>query len=445
MQTLSPLVLRDDIGTLIPGLALKWTPLDASTWRFELRPGVVFHDGAPFTAKDVKFTLDYILAPNSLYGSKSRISQIDGTEIVDDLTVTIHTKGPFPTLINGLSDIPIEPQHYVQGVGRDGMTAHPLGTGPFVFASWVPGDHYEVHAFDRYWAGKPPMSKVLMRDIPEGSTRVAALLAGEAQIVEELPVDLQASIRQSDIATVKSVEFDGRFAAVFRCPEAALCRQARAAGVELRRRQAEILDRLLMGQGAVLQGQMLTSNTFGFNPDLKPYPYDPDKARALLKEAGYGAGFSTSITTRSGKYLADVDICNVCAAMFGAVGVKTTVNIVEQGVFSKMVDAQDLGPINMVGWYSLGDADFATVWFTKASQRSFWYNDEYEKLFLAARSTVDQQARLQAYHRMMAIMREEAPSVFLFGLPTTYGAAKSLAGWSPPSDKIQRLASARMT
>src|SRR3954471_1914097 len=96
MQTMSPLVLRDDEGRFIPGLAQKWAPLDATTWQFDLRPGVTFHDGAPFTSKDVNFTLDYILAPKSLYGSKERITQVDGVEIAGDHAVRIHTKGPFP-------------------------------------------------------------------------------------------------------------------------------------------------------------------------------------------------------------------------------------------------------------------------------------------------------------------------------------------------------------
>ncbi|MDN5925884.1 MAG: ABC transporter substrate-binding protein [Hyphomicrobiales bacterium] len=444
LQTMTPLVLRDDEGNLKPGLAVKWEAVGDNVWRFELRKDVKFHDGKPFTAEDVKFTLDYILAPDSLYGTKARISQVEKTEIVDNTTVLIHTKGPFPTLTRGLSDIPIEPKHYVEKVGREGMTAHPVGTGPFKFEEWVPGDRYSLTAFDGYWDGKPPSGRLVLRQIPEGSTRVAALLAGEAQIVEELPVDLQPSVEQSDNAEVLSVESTVGLLLTFDTTKPPFddkrVRQALNYAID----KEKILKRLLMGNGTVLQGQMLTSNTFGFNPDLSFYPYDPGKAKALLEEAGHGDGFETSITTRSGKYLADVDICNVCAAMLGEVGVKTTVNVVEQGVFSKMTSAHDMGPIHMVGWYSLGDADFATVWFTEASGRSFWHSDEYEKLFVEARSTVDENARLKAYHRMMALMHEEAPSIFLFGLPSIYGAAKGLTDWLPPSDKIQRLADAKL-
>src|SRR4029077_5776023 len=141
----------------------------------------------PFTAKDVKFKLDSILDPKSVYGTKQRISQIAGAEIVDDHTILIKTKGPFPTLINGLGDIPMEPKHYVEKVGRAGMIAKPMGTGPFQFSSWIPGERYELTAFKDYWGGAPTVDRIVLRQIPEGSTRVAALLSGEAHIAEELP------------------------------------------------------------------------------------------------------------------------------------------------------------------------------------------------------------------------------------------------------------------
>ena len=118
---------------------------------------------------------------------------------------------------------------------------------------------------------------------------------------------------------------------------------------------------------------------------------------------------------------------------------KAGVNVVEQGVFSKMTTARDLGPIHMVGWYSLGDADFATVWFTDKSGRAFWKNDEYERLFLVARSTVDKVEREKAYSRMMEIMYAEVPAIYLFGLPSIYGVSGRLKNFLSPSDKVMRL------
>ncbi|MEO6625572.1 MAG: ABC transporter substrate-binding protein [Burkholderiaceae bacterium] len=439
LQTMDPLILRDDSGALEPGLAVSWQTPDPLTWIFKLRPGVKFHDGQPFTAEDVKFTFDYILAPTSVYGSKGRISQIASTRVVDPLTVEIKTKAPFATLLNGMSDIPIEPKHYVEKVGRAGMVKTPMGTGPFKFARWVPADRYELTANPAYWHGAPKVERLILRQIPEASTRVASLIAGETQIIEEVPIDLVPQVEQSKGISAVSVESTVGLILTFdtRKPPFDDVRVRQALNLAVNKQL--ILDRMLRGKGALLQGQMLTSNTFGFNPKLKAIGFDPTKAKALLADAGQGKGFATSITTRSGKYLSDVDISNAVAGMFLDVGVKAAVNVVEQGVFSKMATANDMGPIHMVGWYSLGDADFATVWFTEKSGRAFWKNDEYERLFLAARSTVDKAAREKAYNRMMEIMQAEVPAIFLFGLPSVYGVSGRLKNFAPPSDKVMRL------
>lgn len=439
LQTMDPLVLRDDEGTPVPGLAESWEATGPLTWQFTLRDGVTFHDGTPFTAEDVKFTLDYILAPESVYGSKSRIGQIESTAVIDDHTVEITTKEPFPTLIIGLSDIPIEPKHYVEQVGREGMIAEPMGTGPFVFENWVPGDRYALTANPDYWQGAPEVDGVLFRQIPEASTRAASLIAGENHIIEEIPIDIIPQIEQSDGVSVQGVETTVGLLLTFDTRTAPYddVRVRRALNMAVNKQL--IFDKLLQGQGAILQGQMLTSNTFGFNPDLEPIPQDIEAANALLAEAGYADGFETSITTRSGKYLSDVDIANAIAGMFRDVNVTAGVEVVEQGVFSKMVNARDMGPLHMVGWYSVGDADFATVWFTEDSNRAYWKNDEYEELFAKARSTVDEDERKAAYARMMEIMHEEVPAIFLFGLPSIYGLSDDLTGFEPPSDKIMRL------
>lgn len=438
-QTMDPLILRDDAGELLPGLAESWQAVDPLTWRFKLRAGVKFHDGQPFTAEDAKFTLDYIIAPTSVYGSKGRISQIASTRVVDPLTLEIKTKAPFPTLLNGLSDIPIEPKHYVEKVGRAGMVKAPMGTGPFKFARWVPADRYELTANTAYWRGAPKVERVVLRQIPEASTRVASLIAGETQIIEEIPVDLVPQVEQSKGVGVSSVESTVGLILTFDTTKPPFDNVKVRQALNLAINKQLILDRMLRGQGKLLQGQMLTSNTFGFNPRLKPIGYDLKQAKALLAEAGQGNGFATSITTRSGKYLSDVDIANAVAGMFLEVGVKAGVNVVEQGVFSKMATAKDMGPMHMVGWYSLGDADFAAVWFTEKSGRAFWKNDEYERLFLVARSTVDKAEREKAYQRMMEIMHAEVPAIFLYGLPSIYGVSGKLKGFASPSDKVLRL------
>jgi peptide/nickel transport system substrate-binding protein len=124
--------------------------------------------------------------------------------------------------------------------------------------------------------------------------------------------------------------------------------------------------------------------------------------------------------------------------------VKATVNVVEGGVYSKLVSANALGPLSMIGWYSLGDADFATIWFAKAGKRTVWINDEYESLFTDARSTTDTARRIKDYQRMMEIMQQEDPAIFLFGLPSLYGVSTAISGFHAASDKVLRLSKVEM-
>jgi peptide/nickel transport system substrate-binding protein len=443
-QTQEPLVVRGEDSQPMPDLAERWENLDENTWRFHLRKGVKWHDGVEFTAEDVKDTLDYALDPKIVYGNKGRIVGISAVKVVDKNTVDIVTEAPFPTLLLGLSDIPIEPKHYRAKSGPEVMAKHPIGTGPFVFDKWVPGDRYELTANKDYWGGPPKVDRIVLRQIPEGATRVASLLAGETQIIEEVPVDLIPTIKANSATKIASVESTVGLCLTMDTRKPPFDNPKVRLAMDYAINKPLILSQMLSGNGAVLQGQLLTSNTLGHNPNIKARPHDPAKARQLLKEAGYPNGFETSITTRSGKYLSDIDITNVIAGMLREIGVKASVNVVEGGVFTKMAKAHDMGPMHIVGWYSVGDADLAAVWFTEGSERAFWKSEEYERLFVEGRSTVDRNKRIKAYHRMMEIMYEENPAVFLFGLPSIYATRTNVTNWWPPADKVLYLRSVEL-
>jgi len=200
-----------------------------------------------------------------------------------------------------------------------------------------------------------------------------------------------------------------------------------------------ILAQILKGQGEILQGQVLTKGVLGWNPDLKDRGYDPARAKKMLQDAGYDFNTPVPITTQNGKYVSDTDICNAVGGMLTQIGVKATVNVVEGGVFQQMSNAFKLGPLYMIGWYSVGDADFASVWYTKAGLRTKWSDPEYESLFVAARSTNDVEQRVKDYNRMMAILDDQTPSLFLFGLPSLYGVSDGINGFGAAADKLLRL------
>lgn len=440
VQMMDPLIARNNDMKLVPSLATSWQVVNPTTWRLTLRQGVQFHNGDPFDADSVKFTLDRIIDPQRTHSLRRRISLIQEVRIIDPFTIEIITTKPFPTLPRGLSDIVIEPKAYITQKGEDAQRQHPIGTGPFRFVEWVPGDHLLLKANDAYWGGRPSIDTVLIRYIPEASTRVAALLAGEAHIIEEVPVDLLPQVEAG-----RDTKIFAASTTVALCLTMDTTRGGPFANSKVRLAMDYAINKpliwkeILNGHGRVLDGQLATQHTFGYNPSIRSRPYDPEKAKALLAEAGYPDGFATSITTRSGKYLSDVEITTAISGQLAKIGVQAEVNIVESGVFSKMVQKHDMGPMHIVGWYSLGDADFSTVWFTQDSGRAYWKNDEYEELFVKARTTVDDQEREKIYHRMMEILHEENPAVFLFELPSIFGQSTRVQNWVGRGDKLLNL------
>jgi peptide/nickel transport system substrate-binding protein len=438
-QTWEPLVARDAEDSLVPSLAEKWEAISPTQWRFHLRKGVTWHDGTPFTAHDVKFTIDYVTDPKTVYVRKGRIAGIVGTDVVDDHTVDIRTASPAPLLLRGLADIAIEQKATTEKLGLKAAHQRPVGTGPWKYQEWIAGDRYDLVANEAYWGGPPAMKRLRIRTISEGATRVASLIAGETHIIEEVPVDLLPSIKSKRDLAIDAIESSVSLVLTFdtRKPpfDDVRVRQAMDYAID----KKTILDQMLAGYGSVLDGQLVTKSTFGHNPALKARPFDPAKAKALLAQAGHAKGLKTRINTLSGRYLSDVDIANAAAGMMSAAGVDTSVNVVEGGLWSQLDRARDQGPIYQVGWFSVGDADFNTVWYTEASKRNYWTNAEFDRLWQEARSTLDEAARRKAYGRMMEIMHEETPSIFLFGLPRISARQATVQGYKPSRDSLLRL------
>jgi len=439
-QTNDFLVARDDSGALQPALATKWEAIDPLTMRFHLRPGVKFTDGVDFTADDVVFTIGRVQDPNAAYGQAARINLVTSAVAVDKLTVDIKSKSIFPTLLLGLSDIVMEPRHYFEKVGASGVAARPMGTGPYIFESWVPGDKYVLTANKNYWGGGPVIDRLVIRAIPDGASRVAALVTGESQIIEEVPVDLIDQVDSSDSARVDSIPTTVGLVLTFNPRLKPFDNPKVREAFDYAIDKPLILKQILKGRGELLQSQILTKGVLGWNPDLKARPFDPAKAKQMLVEAGYDFSTPVTITTLNGKYVSDTDICNAAAGMLANIGIKATVEIVEGGTFQQMTSAQKWGALHVNGWYSLGDGDFASVWYTEAGKRSNWIDPAFDKMFVEARSTNDTAERTRIYNRMMALLAEQTPAIFMFGLPSLYGVARNIAGFGASSDKILRLA-----
>ncbi len=432
------LYLNDAKAVPQPRLAESSRIVDDTTWEFKLRKGVVFHNGAPLTAKDVKFSFDRALAPETKTLFLPFINTIKEVKVVDDHTIQIITKNPDPLLLKRVEMIYIFPADLFQEKGAETFFQHPVGSGPFKFVSWNRNDRMVLEANDKYWGGAPKIKRVIFRPIPEVATRIAELQTGNADIITSIPPFLVAQVKDSEDAVVQSIPSGRAMFLYINCLvdgplKDKRVRQALNYAVD---RKAIIKD-ILMGSG-LETGVNLTPLHFGYDPDLKPYPYDPAKAKKLLAEAGYPNGFKIVFNSPSGRYILDKEISQAIAGMFNAVGIETEMKVHEWGTYTQMLVSKKLVDVGFIGWsLAQADADSTfTPFFTSKSAFSYYSTPEIEQEIMTARVTMDENKRKQLYKDLQKQIYEEAPVVFLYQQVDHYGVSKKVKGFEARGDEF---------
>lgn len=411
-QCFDQLVHRDPKAKTIPGLATAWKQRDERTWRFELRKGVRFHGGEPFDADAVKYSYDRIMDPNQKSPMASSLRLVEKVSVVDAHTIEIVTKAPAPVLPAYLSLYTnIANRAWMTAKGAD--TARTLnGTGAFKLVDWRKGDHIKLVRNDAYWAGRPAIRSATLRPIPDANSRVLALQKGEADIVQDLPAALADGIKKNPGLRVSAVPSIRVHFIVLRTDVKPLndarVRQALNYAVN----KEAITQQLLRGYGRPLT-QGLTPAMFGYAPDVPGYPYNPDKAKALLREAGFPKGFQTEI---SGPVL-NGEIVEAVAGNLREVGVELSIRIEEQKVNYENLIRKKATPLHYLSWgnWNLFDADGTVPFlYLPESQWSYYAPPaRFVELNRFASTTMDGKKRLEAYHELMRICQAEAPLLLL--------------------------------
>ena len=436
------LVHRDADLNLKPGLALSWKAVDPATWEFKLRKGVRFHDGEPFNADAVKFSFDRMLDPKTHWPGAGSLRLIKAVAVVNDDTVRFTTSEPWPAMPRFLGYYGmIVPPGYLKQNGDDALIRHPVGTGAYRFVRWVKDDRVELEANPDYWAGRPKIGRVVFRVIPTDAPRVAELLAGSVQLAPLLPPELFSPIQISSktkLAVGKSLSV---FFVIYNLVNVAKdkpladprVRQALNYAIN---RQA-ILASVMHKVGAPV-ATFCTDVMDACDPSIPPFGYDPNKARALLREAGYANGFDFSISGTSGTYPGDRDIVQAVADQLNQVGVRTHVDITEIGVQLKAVLARKL-PEN--GWFTRFTDFFGISGiiplraFYSPGEWSQWRPgyEPFNQLVEAAQAAPDEAKLRDVSKRLQLLYKEQAPAITLFGAPNANGMSRDLQ-WTPRPD-----------
>ncbi len=371
----------DAAGKLSPGLALSWKPgADGKSWTFKLRPGVKFHDGSEMTAEDVQFTLmEGFRRPKA---KASRVRQfrkgIKDVKVVDRHTVTVVTAKPWPTFPNDMSFQPgiegiVLPKAYIKKVGWDGFAQKPVGTGPWKFVKHEVGNFIEFEAVKDHWRKAPNFDRLRTVLVKEASTRVAMLKTGQVDVarisLDEVQEVSKAGFKIAEDPQPTSVRIHLYATYYDKAGPVKDVRVRQALNLAVNRQ--EIVDTLLHGKGKPAAVFPSSPISIGYPADLKPYPYDPAKARKLLAEAGYPNGFSIKLfALPTGGFTQYLQLAEIVAGYWEAIGVRTSIVPTDIGAFRPLYIANPQSPkiVGQAGTFAttgrLNGSDSLRIWWS---------------------------------------------------------------------------------
>ena len=350
-QVFDHLIKRDHKQRLRPGLAVSWKAVNDTTWEFKLRKGVKFHDGSPFTADDVVFTIARVEAgvPNS---PSSFATFTSGKTVVrvDDSTLRVTTKNPYPLMPNDLATFAILSKKHGEGATTEDYNSGKatVGTGPYTFKEWRSADRVVLEGNTEYWGGKPKWDKVVYKPVKAGPSRIAALLTGDVDMIDKVPTTDIAALRKHPKVTVNQVSSNR---VIFFSPDSnrhisphvknndgtpafpnPLRKWEVRKAISMAINRKAIIDRVMEGT-AIPASQLLPEGFFGFNPDLKVEPYDPEGAKKLLAKVGFPDGFRLTVHSPNDRYVNDAKVTEAIAQMLTRVGIKCEVVTLSKSVY----------------------------------------------------------------------------------------------------------------
>ncbi len=438
-QMYDRLLTQDANMQLQPELALSVEALDDLTWEIKLREGIKFHNGEDFNAETVKYNIERIIDPALRSNQAGNFSSVKEVVVVDQYTVRIHTKTPYPIMPKRLN-LEIVPKQYIEEHGQQYFAANPVGTGPYKFVSWTKDEAVVMEANESYWKGAPVIKKVTMKPIPESATRVAELQTGGVDIIANVPphqVDALSAGGATKVASTPSA----RYVTVVIVADKGgplsdpRVRQALNYAVDV----PGIINSLLEGHGYPT-AQPLTSMDFGYNPAIKGYSYDPAKAKQLLAEAGYPNGLEIPFDTPAGRYVMDKEVAEAIVGQLAQVGVKAKLSVNEWGIHVSKIIEKKMEGIFLIGFGStLFDADNSLyAWFRSGQRFCYYHTPAIDQALDDARAMMDVAAREQLYHATVATLVEEAPFIYLYQQEDLYGINSKLE-WTPRPDELIRV------
>lgn len=435
---------RDGSLEVEPALAKSWEISDDGTiYTFHLRKGVTFHDGTPFNAQAVKFTFARMLNKDHPYHDTGPFplsfffSAIKRIEVVDNYTVRFHLKAPFaPFLANlayptGLIVSPTAVKKYGEEFGH-----RPVGTGPFKFVEWISNRKVVVKCYADYWDGAPELKAVVFHPITNGNARVTAMLSGNLDVTVEVPPDAVNIFRKDERFHVYQQAGPHVWFLILNMREGPFTDHRVRLAVNYAINKKALVESLLQGTATVADSPIAPAFAWAYNELLDPYPYNPEKARKLIKKAGYqGVDITFFVTEGGSGMLAPVAMATAIQADLKAVGLNAHIQTYEWNTYLAKVNAGLEGKADMVemAWMTnspnmLPYRTLRTAAFPEKGgfNSGYYSNPKVDKLLNTAQRTTDKAKRARLYKEMQEIVYQDAPWAFIANWKQTAVAADNV-------------------
>jgi peptide/nickel transport system substrate-binding protein len=432
-----------------PMLATGWKVVNDTTWEFALRQGIRFHNGEPFTAASVKATMDYIKDPANKSHYLPRWALVKEVQVVNDYTVRFVTEKPWPGLIDRMAatDFLPMPPKALKEQGIQALADRPIGTGPFKFVQWARDERLVLERNPDYWQGAPDVSRVTFRFIPEFSARLAALLAGEIDIMKDVPPHAVEPVDRSGKARVRAtVSSRINYLALVNLKPGPMQDLRVRKGIHHAVNVDELIQQVLKGRASKMCGPLSPLNV-DYSPKVECLKYDPARAQALLKEAGQDpTKLTLTLDTPSGRYPLDKDISLAIAAQLQRLGIKVNVVVNEWGTHLDKIKNRTTGDMFYLGWGPALDAQgtIEQLFQSAPTYSSFGGNKVIEDKIAQAVTIVDPKRRLEAWAELQQLVAAEVPWVFLWQQHDLYGVANWIE-WTPRADEKVWMYEAKIT
>jgi len=433
---------------LQPGLAASWKTLNDTTWEVTLRPGVKFHDGTPLTADDVRAVYQRNMTPGKTVVTAG-FATIASIEVVNPTTLRIVTKKPDPLMPVRMAQMggQIYPARFATDEGAKELARKPVGTGAYRFVSWTKDDQLVMEANREWWGWEgraPAIDRVVWKPIPDDFARLSALQREEVDVITNVPPDQMKVIRTLTVPATRTVTF---WINATQPPASdRRVRQAMHHALDVQ----SIVKNLYAGQGKPFSGG-LADTDFGHNTALKPYPYDPERAKKLLADAGFAGGIDVTLYAGSGTMVNDKQLLEAIADMWSRVGIRARIEMMEMAARQKMNNERTLPPnglmlINPQSTLLDADGSLWRLFHPNGFGGKYWVGSQpgqrFHDLMEQARYTLDQKKRREIYAEATRIIHEEKPWLELFQEVIIYGVSKRTS-FTPRAD--YRLIVSEMT